>query len=452
MRHLLRLVRTRTALAGAGILVLLLACPDRLRPQDLSELKQVLERLDQLARENQALREEIRALRDEVRALRTQRMPEEKLEIQERRIAEQAQIKVEASQRFPIRLSGMALFNAFLNGRHSGGSDLPVRASLQPGPRAGGATFRQSMIGLEYEGPVTIGGGRVRGYVNMDFFAGSSSVLNHLFRIRTAAVEVNWRNRSILAGLEKPVFNPREPASLAQVGFSPLTGSGNLWIWQPQIRFEQRLRFGEGTELGARVGVVQVTDPAQTPGLADAYSGEFRRPALQGRFELVHRLDDRRRIEIAPGFHFSKSQPDGGSVPSRLFSLDWMANPWPKLEFSGVFFSGRNLGMFGAPGQGIVERPGGVFLPVHSRGGWGQLSFLVTDRLSFNLFGGQHDDRNRDLDAGQIGKNFSYAGNVMYRLAPNVLVSLEALQLRTSYVGAGRRINNRYDLALAYLF
>ena len=38
------------------------------------------------------------------------------------------------------------------------------------------------------------------------------------------------------------------------------------------------------------------------------------------------------------------------------------------------------------------------------------------------------------------------------RVAPNVLVGLETTQLRTMYIGQGMRINNHYDLALAYLF
>ncbi len=76
----------------------------------------------------------------------------------------------------------------------------------------------------------------------------------------------------------------------------------------------------------------------------------------------------------------------------------------------------------------------------------------ATSRLSFNLMGGVHDDRNRDLLAGQIGRNTAGAANAMYKLAPNVLVGLEASQVRTDYLGSGLRINNHYDLALAYLF
>ena len=45
-----------------------------------------------------------------------------------------------------------------------------------------------------------------------------------------------------------------------------------------------------------------------------------------------------------------------------------------------------------------------------------------------------------------------YGANLFYRLAPNVLAGWEVSQIRTTYLGQGIRINNHYDLALAYHF
>ena len=64
-------------------------------------------------------------------------------------------------------------------------------------------------------------------------------------RLRTAAISLDWKNTSLLFGQDKPIISPRDPTSLAQVGVSPLTGAGNLWLWQPQIRLEQRFSLGE---------------------------------------------------------------------------------------------------------------------------------------------------------------------------------------------------------------
>jgi hypothetical protein len=89
---------------------------------------------------------------------------------------------------------------------------------------------------------------------------------------------------------------------------------------------------------------------------------------------------------------------------------------------------------------------------VHATGGWGQLALHPTSRLTFNLFTGQQDDRNRDLLPGFIAKNLAWGANAMYRLGPNVMAALEASQIRTNYLGTGVRLVNHYDLALAYLF
>jgi hypothetical protein len=40
----------------------------------------------------------------------------------------------------------------------------------------------------------------------------------------------------------------------------------------------------------------------------------------------------------------------------------------------------------------------------------------------------------------------------VYKLAPNILAAFEASQTRTDYISSGLRLNNHYDLALAYLF
>jgi hypothetical protein len=142
---------------------------------------------------------------------------------------------------------------------------------------------------------------------------------------------------------------------------------------------------------------------------------------------------------------------DHTSVPSNLFSLDWFTNPVPKLEFSGAFFSGQNVAPVGGI-EGFTILPAGIAIPVHSQGGWGQLTFLPTSRLSFHLFSGLENGRTVDLAAYAIGRNWLYGANLFYRLAPNVLLGMEASQARTTYIDSSLRLNNHYDLALAYLF
>jgi hypothetical protein len=169
--------------------------------------------------------------------------------------------------------------------------------------------------------------------------------------------------------------------------------------------------------------------------------------------EWFHRLDDERRFEFASGFHVSTTHVAGQSVASSLYSLDWFLNPWQRVEFLGTFYSGQNVAHLGTGGirQGYAVYYGTV-RPVHGRGGWAQATVHLAPRLDFHLFSGQQDDRNRDLAAGNIGKNLVFGANLFLRLAPNLILAPELSQLRTVYIGQGTRINNHYDLALGYSF
>jgi hypothetical protein len=413
-----------------------------LRAQSAPELTKMLERLTRLEAENDALRRELAELRRDL---------ETRVQIQERRVDEQAQTKVESAEKFPIRMRGMLVANLFQNSPHSGGVDTPTSASRVPGRRAAGIALRQSVIGMEFRGPETVWGGKVDGSIFMDFFEGTTE-LNNLapMRVRTGHIGLHWNRRSVTVRLDKPLFSPRDPSSFSYIGVSPLTGSGNLWRWQQQVRLEQRLGT-ETTGLRAQAALVQTTEEVGTA-LTPPFPLERRRPGLQGRFAFFHRLDRDRSVEIAPSFHASTTHAGAVSVPSRLFAVDWFANPLKKVQFTGMFFAGRNVDHFGGTRQGFTVRGPGVVVPVQAKGGWGQVAFPFTDRVRLNLFGGMHDPRNRDLLANGLRVNRTGAANLMYQIAPNVFVTMEALQLRSTYPDTGTRKNNRYDLSLVYLF
>src|ERR1019366_7761636 len=173
-----------------------------------------------LERQNQSLAEEVRQLRQELAEAGGQPPKaapplDEKVAVDESRVEELAQSKVEASQRFPIRVTGMALFNGFLNSKGSGGQQYPLFA--WPGNLAsGGGTLYQTTLGLDYSGPQAFLGGKVHGNVYMDFAGGSGAPLDLGFRLRTGEIEIDWADRSIMAGVVSPIFPPRQPPSPAQ--------------------------------------------------------------------------------------------------------------------------------------------------------------------------------------------------------------------------------------------
>ncbi|MBM3738831.1 MAG: hypothetical protein FJW39_23900 [Acidobacteria bacterium] len=403
-----------------------------------------MDRLNKLEQENDALRRQLQDLRGEVEKLRSERV-----ELVERRVDEQAQTKVESSQKLPVKLTGMLLANLYRNGRQSNGVDHATSAARIPGRAASGLTVRQSVIGLDYTGSPTFLGGTVGGHLTLDFFEGNAEINQFPpVRMRTATVQVDWKTRSLFIGQDKPLFSPRDPNTFSFSGVAPLTASGNLWRWQPQIRLEQRPQIGQ-SRISGQVGVIQTFEDATT-GANVAF--ERKRPGLEGRLEFGYDFDGDRRIEIAPGFHFSESHINGFQIPSKLASVDWFANPWSKLEFTGLLWRGQNIQHFGALRQGVTVLSPTRIMAVRSKGGWAQASFPFHPRLTFNAFGGIHDDRNRDLLLNNVAVNRTGALNFMYRMAPNVIVTIEGMQIRTTYIGSGNRKNNRYDLSVAYLF
>lgn len=454
------------------LIPLVLAAQERSDSQKIierSDLQQIMERLDRLERENRNLADEVRALRSELATSRgmpaaspavtaaTEPAPitvpmEERVAVAEQRTQDLSQTKVEAGQRLPITFTGMVLFNAYLNGSAHDSFQDPLVASLTDNVSRGAASLSQSIIGLRFHGPRILGGGQVKGTFDMDLWGGTASSLNHLVRLRVATLQVDWKNSSIMVGQDKPLIAPRDPDSLSQVAFSPLTAAGNLWLWQPQARFEQRFALGDNTGIRAQAAVYQTSEPLTSAGPEYQNSLATSRPALQGRFEVWRKIGAGSRVEIAPGFHVSQTHVDQASIPSRLFTLDWLIQPVTKLQLTGTFFTGKNAAGVGGLRQGFVILDDDRFRAIGAKGGWAQLSYMATSRLTFNIYGGQESNRTADLLLGQIARNFSYAVNTHYRVGSNVLVGAEAKQIRTNYFGGPLRLVNHYDLALAYLF
>jgi uncharacterized protein YoxC len=443
-------------------------------PQVSATMEQILRRLDGLEKQNQQLMDEVRSLREQVAASRatagdvvaeaakegqaTQGQPtaqqptlDERVTVEERRTAEQAQTKVEATSKFPIHLNGMLLFNAFSNSENYS-TAVPGQYGLLSGPEESGATVRQTLLGLNFEGPRLPGNGRVNGTLMMDFWAGGPGPGSSWLRIRRADVSLDWANRSFTVGQDKPIIAPYQPDSLAEVGIPPLAGAGNLWLWLPQARYEERMHFGSNTGLTGQISILQTAENnAYTP-MAITPTLELARPALEGRLAFWHSFDDTRRFEFGSGFHVGTSHVAGTSIPSHIASVDWMIVPSTHFRFSGTLFTGQNVAGLGASGNGFGFSPDGRAHPVQTRAGWLQLAFPLTSRLTFNLYSGLENDQSPYLYGGSIVRDWTYASNFMYHLGPNVVVSLEASQMRTRSFSDLGGVQNHYDLAIGYLF
>ncbi|HTS30221.1 MAG TPA: hypothetical protein VMH81_30325 [Bryobacteraceae bacterium] len=428
---------------------------------DPAKLDQILQQLTRLQEESQKLQQMIDDLRRQVTELRSAKSPEsqaaqpehieEKVAILDQRVQDLDSGKVEAAGHFPLKISGLVLMNSYLYAGKTGGVDLPLAATPGPGQQSSGATFRNTEIGFLYSGSQGILGAQISGELHLDFFGGTLNSQNNLARIQRADIGLNWASRSLTFALDKPILSPRNPDSLSQLGVPALANSGNLWLWQPQLRYEERVRFSDTMGLEARVGVYQTNE--SLAGLPTGVRLSPSRPALQGRFAFFRDSGNGRRIELAPGFHVSESLAAGMHARSYAASVDWLIPLLPRVDWTGFAFTGQDLSGLGigALHQGLTLR-GGRLLPVRTRGGWTQLTLHATGRLDLNWIAGLDDDVNRDLAPNGIGRNLTYLANLRFRLAPNLALGPEIMQIRTTYLESGILRINRYDLALGYFF
>jgi uncharacterized coiled-coil protein SlyX len=147
-------------------------------------LVQTRQQLDQSQQRMQQLQEEMARLRNQLAALQTSppvnneaigESPaaglRERVETLEAQVKLHDQAKVESSSKYPVHLTGLVLFNSFVNRGAVDNIDLPSIAVI---PAAGsngnvGATMRQTILGIKGYGP-RIAGARTSAEVSMDFF------------------------------------------------------------------------------------------------------------------------------------------------------------------------------------------------------------------------------------------------------------------------------------------
>ena len=419
-------------------------------------LKSVLLRLDKLEEQNRALMDEVKSLRATL-ASATSAKPvqedpapslERRVEVAEHRIEEQAQTKVEASQRFPIRITGALLFNAFANT----GNMASTYSSVVTGPEPEGATFRQTLLGLDFNGPSLPGNGTASGSLTLDFAGYAPYTYGATVNLRRAVLNLDWAHRSVIFGQDKPLISRRSPDSLAEVLVPPLANAGNPWIWTPQVRYVERFGNRENMGINVESAVLETEeDLAYVPAYTYA-TVEKARPAWEERVAFwLHHGDDQ-KFEFAPGFHFSDSRVNGVTVPSRIATLDWLIQPVRRIQWKGLLFTGENMANLSGFTNGFHEDMDGRFEAVRGAGGWTQVSVEIAPRLTLNALAGFQAPRLDGLASGTLTHDYSFASNLMYRLAPNILLGAEALQERAGYLETSHIIRDHYDLAIGYLF
>jgi hypothetical protein len=402
---------------------------------------------------------------------------EDEQELLTGKVNEQYQTKVESASKYRIRLTGIALFNLFSNQGAVDNMDVPSLANrdsyLSPSGSFGG-TLRQSIFGFEIFGPELMGA-RTSGAINFGIGGGFPYVYNGvnsgLVSLRTATMRLDWKDTSLVAGQDQLFFQPNMPTSFASVLVPPLSYSGNLWAWTPEIHAEHRFVLSENSSFTLQGGILDALTgepPYYYTWYRTPQAGErSRQPGYAGRVAYSHTFFGRPLTVGAAGYYSRENWGYGRNVNGYSAMADWSVPLTAKLLLSGSFYRGQAIGGLGAAEgrsvlySGALADPTSLVIPLNTVGGWAQLKYKATSKIEFNAAYGQDNPFASDLQYFRepqsygdpsISRNQSVFGNVIYRPRSDILFSLEYRRIRTSSIYGFDSSAGQINLGMGILF
>jgi len=395
------------------------------------------------------------------------------------RVDEQRQTKVESASRFRLKLSGIALFNAFADYGQVDNVDVPsiaVPKVPEYSNGSAGASVRQSIIGLNGIGP-TLFGARTSADLQMDFFgglpSGYSPASSGVAEVRLARIRFDWKNTSLVSGLDYPFFSPNLPTTYMSVVVPGFASAGKLWNWTPTVRVEQR--FGGAFSLfKVEAGFLDPSSAtyymSNTNQRVPSPTEDSRQPTYAVRVSANSKSEDRPASIGVSGVYSPQRFIGGYQVKGWAGTVDWRFPMLPHTELSGEFFTGQALDGFGglplSPNRPVdpmqyaaVTAPELANLGVI--GGWSQFKVKVDARNEFNVAagtGGRNSTGLRDAAATNYFLTFVPARNQMlfanyiFKPRSDLLFSAEYRRLRTYELIGPPNTAGQIGLAIGFLF
>jgi hypothetical protein len=395
------------------------------------------------------------------------------------RVDEQRQTKVESGSRFRLKLSGLALFTAFAGFGQVDNVELPGIAVPKFYGYSGGnvgASVRQSIVGLTGIGP-TVFGARTSADVQMDFFGGTPNSYGAtsagLAEVRLARLRLDWKDTSVVAGLDYPFFSPNLPTSYMSVVVPGFASAGNLWNWTPTIRVEHRFD-GPLAAFKVEAGFLDPSSGIYNSANANprivSPTQNSRQPTYAVRVSASTKSEDRPTTIGFSGVYSPQRFVFGYTVAGWAGTIDWRFPLLPHTELNGEFFTGRGIDGFGGVPLSPL-RPADAFqyasvtAPELANlgviGGWSQFKVKVNARNEFNIAagtGGRKSDDLRQLAANNYfistvpARNQMMFVNYVFRPRSDLLFSAEYRRLRTYEVNGAPNTAGQLGLAMGFLF
>ncbi len=395
-------------------------------------------------------------------------------------IKQHEQIKVESASKYPLRLTGLILFNAFSNAGVVDNVELPTLAlPRQPGGSHGsaGGTMQQTLLGLEATGP-TFAGARSFANVSMDFFGGATTnVYGYTYstgvvRMRQAQISLDWNKTTLQAAYTGPLISPLSPTSYATVAEPAFSASGNLWTWSPQVRVEQRFALSDDRSIALEAGLIDPESPGYTSAQLDNPVEASRHPGYEAR--ISYRANSswtgstHRFVLGVGGYSASQYYNSSTQIHSWAATADWQVPILKWFEVTGEAYRGRAIGGLGGglyKDVVVVTNPVTGFPQVNgveTVGGWSQLklrlsrtleanaAFGLDDALSGNFYGLISTPGANPLE--QYARNSSVMGNIIFRPKTYLIFSPEYRHLLTWPYTGSVNVANVFTLSAGYQF
>lgn len=397
---------------------------------------------------------------------------QERQALQESQIATHEQTKVETESKYPLKVSGLVLFNSYVNTRQVDISANPTYAI--PGNGSTGLSLRQTVLGFDARGPHLFG---ATSYADAraDFFANgneSGYAAAGLLRLRTAHAGLRWQNTEAFVEQDRSLVSPNYPSSLVAVSQPEYAWSGNLWTWNPQIVISHQIRVTQSNRLKLQAGLIDTADPllpligTTNPAPSISRTERSRWPGTEAR--IASGWGD---PELGPEFGISGYFSPHETTSQRRFNawagaVDLRFPVTRYFAFTANAYRGAALGGLGGGGYvDYVNLYAGTQVIAHALddvGGWAQLKTKIGERLEFN--GGYGIDNpfadqiHESMEIPEyatyygLARNRTAVGNVIYSPSSYLLFSLEYRHLWTNFATGPTNTSDVIGIGAGYRF
>jgi hypothetical protein len=394
----------------------------------------------------------------------------ERQAVQESQIATHEQTKVETESKYPLKVSGLLLFNGYVNTRQVDASADPTYAL--PGGGSTGLSLRQTVLGLDARGPHLFGA-TSHADVRVDFFASgaqSSYAAGGVLRLRTAHAALKWQNTEAFVQQDRSFLAPNVPSSLIAVAQPEFAWSGNLWAWNPQIGLSHQVGLTGSKRLKFEAGLIDTADP-QWPGAAPNTSTVSRAersrwPGTEARIAFASGDPDTGPEVGASGYFAPHETGDQKRFDAWAGAIDLRLPISRHFAFTTSAYRGAALGGLGGGGYvDYVYFAAGTAEVAHALddvGGWAQLKSKVGERLEFNTGYGVDNPFAGEIHASTIvpeysiysglARNRSAVANVIYSPNSYLLFSLEYRRLWTNNATGPTNFSDVIGFGAGYRF